>query len=230
MGELTGRAQAVILVASVLAPSLLTAQTQRRYIRAYGDASVSVRPDQARISASIITTAQTAQEAGSLNATRTSAVIDQLRALLGANADIRTAGYSLSPNYNYPRDSAPVLTGFTATNSLTVTVNEINAAGRVIDTAIQAGATRVDGLRFGLRDEEPARAQALRSAGQKARAKAEAIAMGLNVHLGAVLSAEEGVAVRAVGADRAVAGTVTPVEPGMLEVQATVTLDVEIQP
>jgi uncharacterized protein YggE len=111
-----------------------------------------------------------------------------------------------------------------------VTVNDINAAGSVIDTATQAGATRIDGLRFGLRDEEPARAQALRAAGQKARAKADAIAIGLSVRLGAVLMAEEGVSVRPVGADRTAQATATPVEPGTLEVQATVTLDVEIQP
>lgn len=209
---------------------MLCAQTQPRYVRAYGEASVSIRPDQARISVSIITQAQTAQEAGSQNATRTNAVIEQLRALLGANADIKTTGYSLSPNYNYPRDSPPVLTGYTAANSLLVTVNDINAAGSVIDTATQAGATRIDGLRFGLRDEEPSRAQALRAAGQKARAKADAIALGLSVRLGAVLMAEEGVAVRPVGADRTAMTTTTPVEPGTLEVHATVTLDVEIQP
>ena len=218
----------------VFCMSAFAQPTMRRgFIRAYGEGVVSMKPDQARVTFSIVTTGQTANEVSNQNSVRTSAVMDQLRSLLGAKGELKTLSYSLSPNYVYPRDGGvPQLVGFTAQNTLETTVNELAMVGNTIDTGIQAGATRVDGLRLSLKDEEPAKAQALRTAGQKARAKAESIATGLNVRLGAVIAAEEGVSVRSIVGDRAPTGAaaVTPVEPGTLDVRATITLDIEIAP
>ena len=42
-------------------------------------------------------------------------------------------------------------------------------ARKVIDTAVQAGATRIDNLQFTLKDDSAARNQALRAATQKAK-------------------------------------------------------------
>jgi uncharacterized protein YggE len=210
----------------------LAQQTNRGYIRAYGEGVVSTRPDQARVTFSVVTTGPTANEVSAQNAVRSSAVLDQLRSLLGTKGELKTLSYSLAPNYNYPRDgSPPQLVGFTATNVIEAAVSDIAMTGNTIDAGVQAGATRVDGLRLTLKDDEDARAQALRTAGQKARAKAQAIATGLGVRLGAVLAAEEGITVRTPGVDRgAPTATTTPVEPGTLEVRATVTLEIEIVP
>jgi uncharacterized protein len=206
---------------------------RRGYIRAYGEGVVTMRPDQAKVTLSIVTTGQTANDVSNQNAVRTSAVMDQVRSLLGTKGELKTLSYSLSPNYVYPRDGGvPQLVGFTAQNTIETTVNDLAMIGSTIDTSIQAGATRVDGLRLTLKDDDPARAQALRTAGQKARAKAESIATGLGVRLGAVLAAEEGVSVRSPVLDRGATGVAatTPVEPGTLDVRATITLDIEIAP
>jgi uncharacterized protein YggE len=222
------------LLAALALPALLLAQTapMRRVVRAYGEGSVSLRPDYARVSVSVVTQARTAQEAAAENAARAQTVIDQLRSALGSGAEIRTASYSLTPNYSSPGPGQqPVLVGFTAINVVEVGIADVNATGRIIDTAISAGASRVDGLRLTIKDEEPPRAQALRLAGQKARARAEAIAAGLNVRLGQVLTAEEGVSYRPIPVDiRTTAPTTTPVETGTLDVHATVTLEIEILP
>lgn len=222
---------AIICLSAVLAAS---AQTPlRRTVRAYGEASVSVRPDQAKLSASVVTQATTGQEAATANAARVTALIEALRAVLGANADIRTLSYSLTPNYTFPRDSPPVLTNFTATNTLEITVPDLGIVGRVIDTAISAGATRVDSLRLSVKDDEPPRAQALRLAGQKARAKAESIAQGLGLRIGGVIAAEEGYSARPLVIDTRLTpapAAVTPIEAGTLEIRATVTVDFEVAP
>jgi uncharacterized protein YggE len=221
------------LLVFLLALPLLGQQvTTRRSVRAIGEGSISVQPDVARVSLGVVTQADTAGQAASENATRASAVIDQLRALLGSGAEIRTASYSLTPNYGYQSGGAPAaIVGFTATNIVEALVADLSLIGRVIDTGIQAGANRVDSLRLTLNDEEPSRAQALRQAGQKARARAEAIAAGVGVRLGQVISAEEGVSYGVIPLDaRATTAATTPIQPGSLEVRANVTLEIEIVP
>ena len=215
-----------------------TAQTtvQRRpFVRATGEGVVSVRPDQAKVSVAVVNQAATADEAASQNATRTNNVLDALRKLLGSGAEIRTVSYTLSPHYNYPRDGGtPTLAGYIATNLIEVTLGDISLIGRVIDTAVQAGATRIDGMRLMLKDEEPARHQALRLATQRARARAEAIAAGAGSKVGALIAAEEGSAVRPLtDVNRmaaAQAQAATPIETGQLEIRAMVTVEYELVP
>ncbi len=82
-----------------------------------------------------------------------------------------------------------------------------------------------------LKDEEPSRAQALRMAGQKARARAEAIASGLGVRVGPLMSAEEGFVYRVVADSRIAAqAATTPIETGSLEVRAQITVEYETLP
>jgi uncharacterized protein YggE len=228
------------LILSLAVPVLLSVpvvaqQTavRRGVIRAFGEGSVAVRPDMAKVSVGVTTQAGTASEAASRNADQVAAVIAALRSVLGQTAEIRTITYSLGPNYQYPPGGGqPTLNGFTANNVVEATMADLGIIGRVIDTAIAAGANRVESLRLGLKDEEPVRIQALRLAGQKARLKAESIAQGVGVRVGPVVSVAEGYSVTPVPIDRAGGATTaaTPVVPGTLDVHATVTLDVEALP
>jgi uncharacterized protein YggE len=213
-----------------------TAQTVRRSVRATGEGSVSVRPDAARVSVAVVKQAATAADAASQNATAASAVIAAVRQLLGQNADVKTSFYSLIANYSTSRDGSPAqITGYTATNVVEAVASDPTLAGRVIDTAIGAGANRINNVQLFLRDDEPSRAQALRVAAQRARARADAIAMGLGVRLGQVLNAEQGYSVPGIPMNRIDGGLATstvptPIEAGALEVRAIVTVDVEIVP
>lgn len=221
----------MLFVLAALSFCSLTAQAQarRQFIRAVGDATVSAAPDQVKIDIAVTTQAGTAQEASTQNANQVSVVLAQLRQLLGVNADIKTINYSVAPNYRYPQGGGlPTLVGYIATNTVEVTLGDTSLAGKVIDTATQAGATTVSGLRFGLKDDQPSRAQALRAAAVQARAHADAIAAGLGVRTGAVISAEEGVSINVQPRAGVTSAAATPIEPGMLDVHATVTLEVEI--
>jgi uncharacterized protein YggE len=187
----------------------------------------------AKVSVGVITQASTATEAATRNADQAAAVIAALRAVLGQTAEIRTITYSLGPNYQYPQGGGqPTLTGFTANNVVEATMTDLSLIGRVIDTAIGAGANRVESLRLGLKDEEPVKVQALRMAGQKARLKAESIAQGVGVRVGPVVSVAEGYSVTPLPVDRAAgtATTATPIVPGTLDVHGSVTLEVEALP
>ncbi len=220
-----------LLLASLISLPMLAQVVQRRpVVRASGEGIVSVRPDQVKVRLSVTTNAATAAEAADANATETTKVMGALRQALGANTEIRTTGYSLGPRYN------PDLRrndGYTASNSIEVTVNDLSLAGRAIDTAAGAGATNVGGIQFTLKDSAPARAQALRLATMQAKANAEAVASGLGKTIGTVMVAQEGSSVTVTPLDiRTSAGAgaaTTPVEPGNVDVRAYVAIEAEMQ-
>jgi uncharacterized protein YggE len=202
------------------------------FVRAIGSATVPVKPDQAQIQFAVVTTASTAQDAASQNANVVTAVLAALGTVLGPNPNIQTLSYSLNPNYNYPQNGQPVLTGYTASNTVQVTLTDLSLIGKVIDTGIQAGANRVQGLQFGLQDDQPSRAQALKMATAQAKANADAMASGLGQHTGAAIAIQEGVTSTPtpVLLGAATPSATTPVETGVVNVQASVTLDIALVP
>ena len=211
----------------------LAAQAQtapRPFIRAVGQATVSVTPDQAKVQFAVVTQAPTATAASTQNANQVTVLLAALRSVLGQNAELKTISYSLNPNYNNPRDgSQPIVVGYTASNIVEVTVADLSAIGKVIDTGIQAGANRVQGLQFSLKNDQPVRQQALKLATAQAKNHADAMASGLNLRTGSALSIEEGVStgIRPLNGVQTTA-SVTPIESGQLDVSATVTLVIEL--
>src|SRR5690606_20759228 len=118
-----------------------------------------------------------------------------------------------------------------ATNQVTLRTTQLPRVGELIDTALGAGANRVDGVMFELRDADAAQAEATRNAVERARATAQTMASALGVRLGPVLDASTGVGPkipRPVPMARlqamAAAAASTPIEPGEQTVRADVTL------
>ena len=207
-----------------------TSTVQPPYVQAVGQGNVSVQPDQAQIDFSVTTTATTAQSASSQNATQVSTLIAALQALLGSTGNTQTIGYSLSPNYNYPQGGNPMLTGYTASNTIQVSASDLSMVGTIIDTGVQAGATNVQSLQFSLKNPDPATQQALTAATAQAKAHASAMAAGVGMHIGAVLFIQQNASSNVVPVNGApgATSTTTPVLPGLVYIQATVTLEVTL--
>ena len=109
----------------------------------------------------------------------------------------------------------------------------------MLDAGLAAGANRIEGIGFDLRDDAAARAGALEQAVREAREKAATIARALRVRLVEVLEASEGgvsvftptfekAQVRMQAMDSAAQGT--PVASGQVSVSASVTLRYRIAP
>lgn len=208
-------------------------------IRVSGDARVSARPDRVQIDLGVQNQAPLSQAAAAANAQQLEAMLAAVRKAAGPGAQLKTVSYSLSPNYQYhPNGGEPTLTGYTALNVVQVTLDDLARIGDVIDAATRAGANRVQGIQFTLRDPDAVRAEALREAATRARAAADVLAAALNLRIVRVLTVEESspqvVPVRMFKtAARAVAGPAevpTPVEAGTLDVSANVALTVEVGP
>jgi len=234
MKILQGLFISLILFAVTAAAQDVTGEKLPPSIRTNGDAVVTAKPDRAEIDIGVVTQADSSQAAASQNAQKLETVLTKLKTLIGPNADIKTISYSLSPNYRYPTGGGePTITGYTATNVVRVTLDDLTQVGKVIDTATGSGANRIQSLRFTLKDSQAVEAQALTQAAVEARKKADTLAAALNLRIIRVLSVSESspvvVPVRDVAYARAETAS-TPIEPGTIEVRANVSLVVEIAP
>jgi uncharacterized protein len=180
-----------------LLPSSIDAQVptispDARTIRVSGTGQVRVEPDLATVQFAVETTGTTAQQAGRENAEVMDRVIQALVRQGIRREDIRTSGYSLFPEYAAqprPGTEPPRIRGYRATNQVSVRTTELDRLGPLIDAGLEAGANRLSGVGFELRDSQAAQAQALQRAVEEARRAAETIASTLGVRLGAVLDA-----------------------------------------
>jgi uncharacterized protein YggE len=146
-------------------------------------AEVQAAPDVADIGAGVITQAAEAEAALRANADKMSRVVAALRKAGVADRDIQTSGLNLQPQFRYAENQPPILTGFQASNRVQVTLRDLKAAGRVIDTLVAEGANQIDGPTFRVLNPDPLLDKARTEAVRKARARAElyAAAAGLRI-------------------------------------------------
>jgi uncharacterized protein len=203
-------------------------------IRVMAAADVSAKADRADIDIGVVTQASQAREAAAQNTKQLDTVLAALHKA-AEHAEIRTVSYSLSPTYRYPSGGEPTVTGYTATNLVRVTLDDLAQVGGVVEAATHSGANRVQDIQFTLRDPESVRVQALREAAGKAKREAQALAGALGLKVSRVLSVDESSDNRApirpivmAAARRAVDEGPPPIEPGSLDISAGVTLTVEV--
>ena len=213
--------------------SAVTAADSPRTIVVSGNGEASANPDLAEASFAIETHAKTAADAAARNAALAQKVTDALKAKLGDKGKIWTGGYSLSPDYEQRQGREPGIIGYGAQNSITVQTAAMELLGALIDSAIAAGANRVNFVNFTLKNDTKARTEAIANASHDAQEQAQALAASLNVRLKRILTASTESQVRPVPMPRyammAEAKASTPIEAGQLTVPATVALTYEIE-
>jgi len=212
--------------------SLATAQARdssaRPEIATSGRGEVHVTPDQALMLVSLETHSPSAAAAAQDNAARLTRTIAALRAAGVDSAQITTAGYSLSQDYEKNRPS-----GFAARNALRVEVRHIADIGKIIDVALTAGATSVGQVQFLRADTREARRSALALAVAEARRDAEVLAQAAGGTLGKLVYLTSGVSLPQGRESPGYAvltssimtggGAPTPIMPGELTVAAVAT-------
>jgi uncharacterized protein YggE len=152
-----------------------------------GEGSVSVAPDFAQLRGGVSTRGKTAAEATDSNAKLMAVVIAALRSAGIEQKDIRTAQFSVQPIYAPPQPGAEQkLTGFGASNQVTVTIRQIGRVGEMLDRLVAAGATDVGNIAFLHSDLSKVLDQAREAAVADARRKAELYAHAAGLTLGAV--------------------------------------------
>ena len=202
-----------------------------RTITVTGVGRITIRPDVADLRLGVTVTEVTVDAARRSSAKAQNGVLDRLKALGIAGRDLRTSIVSVQPQYDYSQQSAPPrLVGYQFTNLVAATIREIDKVGDAIDGALGAGATSIDQINFRVEDQAAAESEARAAAVVDARARADTLAAAAGVAIAGVGAMVEGGAgpIPYPGPIERMAFAAkdsgTPIEPGLNEVTATVTI------
>lgn len=209
MNRLTPPAVALCLALTSLLPEALAQEHgmhahDRRTVTVSGLGEISAAPDVADISFGVVTEAPTARDALSANNQAMTTLTEQLKGRGIAAKDIQTTNINLNPRYSQPQPPqpgqprrpqqegfTPRIVGYTVTNSVRVTVRDLNKLGELLDAVVTAGANQMNGISFRIEESRALLDEARKRAVADAKRKAEQLCGELGVVLGAPVSVTE---------------------------------------
>lgn len=211
---------------------------ETRTISVDGTSVIKAMPDRATVNISIESTAKDAKEASAQNAIVMNKIQKNIMALAITKDNIKTTNYNLYPLYNRKDNGRQEITGYSVSNQITVTVDNIDIVGNVIDTAINAGANSVNSVEFSLKDPQSYKDKVLVQAINDAKRKADIIAKTLGKNVVNVVSVNSNNSyieartfnsmMYAKAADSAAVGASSPIQAGDISVKANVSIVFEI--
>lgn len=227
----------LLLLALLVPQPVLADDDDMTTLEVSAQSDVKAAPDMATVSAGVMTTADTADAAMKANATSMTAVFNALKKAGVPEKDIQSAGININPQYHYGQNESPRVTGYQASNTVSVVLRNLDNIGPVLDALVAQGANQLNGPVFGIEDSDPLLDKARAAAVKKARARADiyAAAAGLKVKRIISISENAGYVVqppmpmmKAMAMDHAQAST--PVAPGEVGLSATINVKFELAP
>lgn len=224
-----------LILAAVLAAGMGQAQTTAQtkgQISVTGEATVTAVPDMATISLGVTTIDPTAAAAMKANSAALAAVMARLKTAGIEDRDLQTSNLQLNPNWINSENGMASITGYTASNILSVRVRDLTILGAVLDAAITDGANTLNGIAFGQSDPKPLQDAARQAAVADAMARAKLMTDAAGITLGRVISISENGGYGApmqmlAAADMAKS---VPVAAGEIGVSASVNMVFELNP
>lgn len=200
-----------------------------RSITVNGSSTVTTTPDEATFTFGVDARGETASEALSAAAAAVNKVTDAVKDAGVAGKDIQTQDISLS---TLTSSDGRHIDGYAANASITVHAKDLDRAGKLVDTAVAAGANNVYGPSLSRSDADELADKALADAVADARRKAESLAEAAGGSLGQVISVSESgssVPPMPYAAREAALATDVAIEPGTQDIQASVTVVFELR-
>ncbi|MDD1695908.1 MAG: SIMPL domain-containing protein [Methanoregula sp.] len=209
-------------------------------IHSSGSGNVIGTPDRAQVTFSVQTEDVNVKVAQQANAVQMTKVIDALVAAGLPKDALKTTGYNIYPVYeDYSKSPfEQKIKSYQVTNTLTVTLHDVNRTGEVIDIAVANGINQASSIQFMLSDAQAQvlRTEALKEAVALARADAETVAGELGVTIVGVKSADISGGYAPVLFENYQAGNAvtksaapTPIQPGDVTVNAQVSITYSIR-
>lgn len=201
----------------------------QRTVTVSASATVSAKPDMARILSGVQTEAVSAQSATSENTKVMANLVDGLKALGVEAKDIQTSNFSVQPRYQHNRDGRPPrIDGYQVSNEVSILIRDLKSVGDILDKMIGLGANQMRGLSFEVSEAETLRDGARTQAIANARRRAELYAKAAGAEVGEVVEIREGSGgyegPRPVMAARREMSAAVPIEAGEQELSASVTV------
>ena len=204
-------------------------------INVAGQGQVSGTPDTATVTMGVSTTDASAQNAMNKNAQEATALVNTLTSKGVAEKDIQTSDLSVNPNF----DNKSNITGYTVSNTVTVTMHDLKNAGSIIDAAAAAvgNDVRLENVSLSISNTSPLLAQARADAVKDALTQGQQLASAAGVKLGAIRTIDDTgnelstpQVFAGAGASQALksAAVPTPVQPGSQQLSVSVNVQFEI--
>ncbi|MBC8509164.1 MAG: SIMPL domain-containing protein [Anaerolineales bacterium] len=181
-----------LLLAGCSSPAIATSDT-RSTINVNATGFASTAPDIVNIQLGVESIDTNPAQAVSANTAAINDVMHVLESMNIISNDVQTIYYSMWVEDIYGENGQ--LTGerrYRVTNQINVRLQDLNQTGELLENAIDAGATTVAGITFGVADTTDLEQEALDNAIAEAQQKAERIAEKMGMSLGSVISISEG--------------------------------------
>jgi uncharacterized protein YggE len=186
-----------------------------------GHSEMEIAPDIVIIRLGVQTTGEDLSQIQADNARISQSIIQTLQRM--GITDIKTSQYSIDRVYDF-EDGRQIDRGFSVRNILQIRTTNLEAAGSIIDAAVNAGANVVDLITFDISNREYYYQQVLNMAILNAIQKANSITMNLGYSTPAlVVNIVENAAIPFLPVQREFAAT--PIIPGTIRIEANVTVD-----
>ncbi|MDX1304124.1 oxidative stress defense protein [Photobacterium sp.] len=171
---------AVVLVgaSSLISAGVMAADVDFPHLETTGMGEVMAQPDMAVFTVEVVETRQTAKEAKLAVDKAVTAFNERLKQQGVDRTDITSANITLHPQYHYPKDKQPELTGYRASRHITVTVKLLEKLNEYLDGALGDGINRINHIELKVSNEAEFIEQARQAAIKDAREKAESLAKG----------------------------------------------------
>lgn len=166
--------------------SAIAAELTFPNISTQGVGRVTAQPDQAEVRVSVHVTKKSPKEAKDWVDKVIVSLIDGLKPIGIAKAQLHSANLSLQPEYRYQNNQAPELLGYQASRSISIKGIPLSLLDKVLDTSVMKGAVRVEGIELKSSNEIELRAQARKAAIEDAKQKAKSLALGFDAELGKI--------------------------------------------
>ncbi|MCB1468688.1 MAG: SIMPL domain-containing protein [Rhizobiaceae bacterium] len=193
---MNNRLFASLLAASIALPAAASAaEPQTPQVLVVGEGEMSVAPDMAILSLSVMREAKTAREALDANNDAIAAVIAAMKSAGIAERDLQTANLQINPRYDYVSKPDGTqegrLAAYQVTNTLAVRVRDIGKAGELLDKAVTLGVNQGGNIVFTNEDPSATITEARKKAVADAMAKAKTLAGAAGVSLGRIKEMSE---------------------------------------
>lgn len=156
-----------------------------------GEGTVSAKPDIALLNAAIVTEKSTVSEAQEKNTESYNAVARFLGNSGVEAKDIKTINYSIHPQYFYPSNRKPEITGYQVRNALEIKIRDLSKVDEILGGIVESGANEIGNVSFTIEDPAVLKEQARKLAIEMARKKAAALAKDLGVRFSRLVGFSE---------------------------------------
>ncbi|OEF27766.1 oxidative stress defense protein [Vibrio rumoiensis] len=173
-----------------LSANAYAAEASQPTLSTTGYGQVIAKPDMAEFSVAIQSERTQAKQAKMA----VDKVVEKLmKSLESSNIDrkdIESSNLQITPQYIYPKDGKPQLSGYRAVRNITVTVKQLDKLNDYLDLALQSGINRVDSIQLKVQDEAKYKEQARQLAIDDAKSKAASLTKGFDATVNGVWSIE----------------------------------------